>query len=487
MQKISLPIEETGFFWLPDEHDTRVPGILKISESGKVTLETTIQSHTASLSVFDDPRFSANLVPFKRILGMTESGPVTLENCSTIGSSWNRRSTLTKKIIQGDIAFMGEEYGKDREITFSAFDFFIEGLDEWLGIPVGTTKHELQGNRSTSIIYSPPKPIIVPLPEEGMKLSLSFSFSTSLGFNYKETKITQSAFATLESEELRPLDDFLEVINKLHRFLCFATERKVPMTPITGYSWEVTQKTGQHEKEIPIRIFYEGMSTFNDNLKVVYHDMLFTYKDVRDQLDTIINRWLTNYKEFEQAFNLYFTFREGTGTYVEWQFLSLMLGIETLHRMSSQETAIPQDEFDNLKDNLLEVVPEPYKQHMKNKLKHDYELTLRQRMKKMVKPFQHLYNEEKPQKKGKKPPWREFVGNSVDKRNELVHVDNETKIDYPELLALSSKLDALFQLHLLKLCGVDESAINDLAKKRVLARKIKDSPDNYQPPSFMDG
>ena len=208
----------------------------------------------------------------------------------------------------------------------------------------------------------------------------------------------------------------------------------------------------------------------------------------------MIVNWFRSYENMQPAFSLYFAFREGKDAYIEWQFLSLIIGIETLHRMSSQEMAIPQGEFDKLKNNMLETVPEPYKLHMKNKLKHDYELTLRQRMKKMVRPFRDLYNEKKPQKEeetprkeGKKLSWKEFVSDSVNKRNELVHIDNETEINYPELMALSSKLDALFQLHFLKLCGVDESAINDLAKKPVLDRKIKDSPNNHRFGSFMGG
>ena len=90
----------------------------------------------------------------------------------------------------------------------------------------------------------------------------------------------------------------------------------------------------------------------------------------------------------------------------------------------------------------------------------------------MVWPFRHLYNEEKPQKEeetprkeGKKLSWKEFVSDSVNKRNELVHIDNETEINYPELMALSSKLDALFQLHFLKLCGVDESVDKRLGQE----------------------
>ena len=485
MMKISTPIEETGFFWLPDEHNKRVPGILRISESGKVTLEITIQSHSGSPSEPNDSQFFANYIPFNRILGMTESGSVTLENCSLIGPSWNRSSTFTKEIIQGDIAFMGEEYGKDREITFSAVDFSIEGLDEWLGIPVGTVKHELQGNRSTSITYSPPEPIIIPLPGEGMKLSLSFSFSTPLGFNIKETKITQKAFIWLESEELRPLDDFLEVVNRLHRFLCFAIGKTVSMTPTTGYSWEVTQKIGRSEKEqeIPIRIFYEGMPTFNDNSKVVRHHMLFTYEDVRDQLDTIINEWLTNYKEFKPVFDLFFGVRFKADLYVEWQFLSYTQSIEALHRMRYDGLTMPKNEFEARVKSIIDNIPDNTdKVWLKKKLCHANELTLRQRLKEMFEPFLDIYGKEKVHGPASKPK-HGLISKIVRMRNLLTHAGSKTEnIDPIRLHALFDKLDALLQLHFLDMIGMDSALIGKLIKKRNrsgLREKITWSEEDY--------
>ncbi len=460
MMKISTPIEETGFFWLPDEHNKRVPGILRISESGKVTLEITIQSHPASPSALDNPRFTINYAPFKRILGMTESGYVTLENCSIIGSSRNSRSTLAKRIIQGDIAFMGEDYGKDREITFSAVSFSIEGLDEWLDIPVGTTDYDLQGNQiqNISIIYSPPEAIIVQRPSEDLKLSLRFQPTSPSGSAIKEAKITRKAYTYigLESKELRSLNDFLEVINRLHCFLCFATGKTVSVTSITGYSREVTEKTRRNEKErkILIKIFYEGAPISDNNSKMGHHNMLFTYRDVKDQFDTIINEWLANYKKFKPVFDLFFAVRFKAYLYVEGQFLSLAQSIEALHRMRYDGLKMPKNEF-------------------KEKLRHANELTLRQRLEKMFEPFLDIYGKEKVP---------DLVSEIVEVRNLLTHVGSRTKNIGPiRLHALCGKLDALLQLHFLRMTGMDSAFIAKLAKNTpALREKVTWSEEDYR-------
>ena len=37
--RLSEPIEKHGFFWLPEDTENQVPGILRISESGGITLK----------------------------------------------------------------------------------------------------------------------------------------------------------------------------------------------------------------------------------------------------------------------------------------------------------------------------------------------------------------------------------------------------------------------------------------------------------------
>lgn len=56
--RLSEPIEKHGFFWLPDDAENKIPGILRISESGEITVE---------VSQFSESRF----YPFnKRRLGV---------------------------------------------------------------------------------------------------------------------------------------------------------------------------------------------------------------------------------------------------------------------------------------------------------------------------------------------------------------------------------------------------------------------------------
>ena len=478
MMKISAPMEETGFFWLPDEDNKRVPGILRISESGKTTLEITTQFHPTLPSSLDNPRLDDNYVNFKRIVGVTENNYVTLENCSVIKSNLNLGSNLAKRIIRGGRAFMGVGYGKDSEITFSTAVFSVEGLDEWLHIRGNTVDYGLQDNQiqNISIFYSPPEAIVIQLSGEGMKLSFGFGFTIPFGLEIKETKITQSAYVKLESEELRSLDDFLEVIIRLHRFLCFAIGKIVPITSITGYSREITQEAGQNEKEreIPIKIFYKGMPIPNTNLKLEHHNMFFTYRDVKGQLDTTINKWLTNYKEFKPVFNLFFAFQFEAYLYLDGQFLSLAQSIEALHRMRYGGLTMPKSKFKARVKSIIDNIPDDTdKVWLKEKLRFANELTLRQRLEKMFEPFLDIYGKEKVP---------DLVSKIVEVRNLLTHAGSRIEnIGFIKLHVLCGKLDTLLQLHFLHMIGMDSAFIAKLVKnKPAFGGRITRSEEDYR-------
>ena len=52
--RLSEPIERPGFFWLPQDPEHQVPGILRVSKSGRVTLEISY-FYNPSLTLLNAP------------------------------------------------------------------------------------------------------------------------------------------------------------------------------------------------------------------------------------------------------------------------------------------------------------------------------------------------------------------------------------------------------------------------------------------------
>ena len=433
--RLSEPIEKPGFFWVPEDAENRVPGILHISESGKVILE---------VSHFRKPRLSAlnnQLLQYlqfasenwnlNRITGIIDNDLVTLDNCffSKRSSTSSGVSTAT---IHANRAFIGVNYDKEEEVTLSKLTFSVEGLDEWLSVS-GFQVEQNWEDMSASIDFNLPEEIALNLPDG---IELKFTFIPNVTEAVTEARITQKVYISLVSQELRPIEYFLALVFKLHNFLCFAIDKTVSLDFLTGYSNEIIGELKEGKRyEIPISIYYQiqPYSEFKPN--VHRHDMLFCYRNVADQIEGILTKWIETYEISEPAFNLYFASKSGGHKYLDSKFLSLAQGIETLHRRESQEK----------------------KRWIKAKPRYANELSLRQRIERMVERFEYLF--------GDKNKRQSFINKVTDMRNYLTHYDRklaDRAASRRGLWKLYRKLEALFQLHFLRLIGMDLECIKSI-------------------------
>ena len=83
----------------------------------------------------------------------------------------------------------------------------------------------------------------------------------------------------------------------------------------------------------------------------------------------------------------------------------------------------------------------------------------------MIEPFKDLFGNSKKR--------NSFIGKVVDTRNYLTHYDSslENKADSGEDLGkLYTKLEALFQLHFLRLIGIDDNTIKSMVNENYALR-----------------
>jgi hypothetical protein len=451
--RLSEPIDLSGYFWLPGKPEQRLPGALYVSETGETTLEVigVFGENVAALtdSTFDLPR----------VVGVVENGDlVTLEHCFYKSKNFGFGG-ISKSTIYANFFLRGVQYEEGGTITFSRFSFSLEGLDEWLLISGLRVEHNWK-DKSASIHFDPPKEIVHQLPD-GMVLAFTFEWTVPGAPIITEAKITQKAFITLKSESSRPLGDFLSLVFKINNFLCFAIDETVSIDSATCYSYEITLDCGDGKKrEVPIRLYYQSNPLSDAMPKISPHNMLFRYGQVSHQLTTILNHWLSNYETSEPAFNLYFASKAGAHKYLEGRFLSLAQGIETLHRRNSQETTMAEAEFNELVDMLVKGCPPTKQKWLKKKMEYANELALRKRIRQMIAPFEGLYGDLNQRK--------HFVGKIIDTRNYLTHYDaklSQQAAHGKDLWGLCLKLEALFQLHFLRLIGLDGSFITNLVNE----------------------
>ena len=463
--RIKNEIKRSGYFWLPSASEKKIPGTLTISDGGKIELEV--------IGLFDETAGGQNSKindsgEFERIVGNIEKhGLITLDGC------FRKRQLISsggisKSLLHVSKALLRIAYDDKEPLLFNTLQFSVEGIDEWVGLSGIKVEHEtIQEKVSATIQYSPLEEVSLNL-NNGMKLLITFSW-TLPGFPHiTEAKITQKTYFTLVSQQERPLEDFISIAHKLTTFLCFAIDKTVCINPITATS-NITCRdinTGESEPAPPILLYYASMPYTKEVPQIYQYHMLFRYQEIKENAEQIINNWLQAYDKIEPALNLYFGVTTGGLLYLDAKILALAQGLESYHRRTSDETRMPNSDFESLRQTLKAQCPDEHRKWLSEKLKYGNELSLGQRLQKIIAPLKEFM--------GDKSQRAKLIRSIVDTRNYLTHYDESLKsrgASGDKLIHLYLKMEAIFQLRILQELGFTQTEIKSVLDKSYRLRK----------------
>ena len=467
--RIKEEIKCSGKFWLPSASEKEIPGTLTISDGGKIELEV--------MGLFDETVGRQNSETsksgeFKRIVGHIEKhGLVTLDGCF-----YKKRplfaSGISKSLLHVRKALLGVAYDDTEPILSKTLQFSVEGIDEW--VDLSGINVDYQDEKPTAVItYAPPEKVSLNL-NNGMKLLISFSWTLPGLPHVTEAKITQKTYFNLVSQQERPLTDFTSIAHKLTTFLCFAIDKTVCINLITATLNAIPRDTDNQDadnrepKLVSIPLYYESLPYTKEVPKVERLDMLFRYPEIQTRAEEIINNWLEAYDKIEPALNLYFGVTTGGLRYLDAKVLALAQGLESYHRRTSDETRMDQANFRNLIQTLREPCPEEHRKWLSERLKYGNELSLRERIQRIIEPFKQFIGDKNQRAK--------LIRSIVDTRNYLTHYDESLKsraASGEELIHLYLKMEAIFQLRILQELGFTQKEIKSvLDKSYVLRQKL---------------
>ena len=460
--RLSEPIETSGRFWLLEEPGDWLPGLLKISESGEIRVELS--------GIFGDPFDALDSVAValdspteeppsrpKRMVGILErGGKITLDGCRWVSRKVGLVGGMSKSIVHAELAYIGRAYDKQEEVVFSRLSFAVEGLDNWL-LESGITVARDIDNKSGSIGYKVPDDVALPL-SDSVKVGFTFNLtSPAVSFPVTEVTIKQTASVFVQSREPRPIKYFSSFTFKLCNLLSLALNDRLTIQSMTG---QVAQDHKDDQIELPISI-YGQFAPWTENIpQLRWHRALFRYPDVAGHLNHIVVKWFENYENYEPAFNLYFASITQTSQFLDTKVLWLAQALEILHRRTSDEREMPEQEFSDLSQSVMQTCAPERRDWLGARLRYANELSLRRRLNKLIKPFEHLLGDRRE---------RRFLVNTIcDTRNYLTHFDEKTTKDRArdprELFDLYRKMAGLFELHLLRLTGFDEGSIDRIIR-----------------------
>ena len=414
--RIKEEFKGVGNFWIPSVPEETVHGILSISDGGNIELEIT----TGQLKD-KDGTFNVTL---ERIVGYIQKNgsipsiPVTLDDCyykilPTLGGN-------SKSLIRISRAFIRAQYNQDDIPSFNTLTFSVEGINDW--VDTSGIKVEYPSEKSPAIIsYEPQEDITLNLHND-MQLLITWRPSLKYSIN-KEAGISENIYFKLVSKESRELDEFTSVARKITEFLCFVINQTVCLDSMCATSDDLTQETGDGKiGPVPINIYYPSWPYAKNEPKIVWYDMLFKFKEIRNDIEEVINNWIKSYEQYDSAFRLYFLAKMGAQTYLEEKFLTLAQGLEAYHqRIISRQVS--------LEDRITSI----------------------------IKPFKDLIGIDENQ--------QELIDSIVHTRHYLTH-HNPSREPRAEkgvnLWPLCMKMELLLELHFLQLMGFSREKIDSI-------------------------
>ncbi len=444
--RLAASIEKNGYFWLPSEEEDALSGILKISQKGQVTLELMVPVEFPKATVQTPWAFSSDddNISLDKIIGKVEGDEfVTLCQCefltpfsglNTLQAAANGPVSLQPSKFTVQYAIIGRNYfKKEEEICFSRCKVFFKGLEELLN--TGSINVKYPSLNRVTMEYNRPDPVSFKIPYESNKIELTLNFHPS-NFSFipgNEFAIKQSIYISLLSNEYLSFDRCRDIIWRINQFLCLAIDKPVSFESATIFSREKLERIGDEEQEIPMKLYFDGNSRPEIETEISRTTCLFFYKanEIKEFVCNLIC-WMQNYEKYDIPINLYFASIHGRWN-IEPRFLSLVQGIEVFHRQ------------------------------LKNR-----EKRLDERIREMTEEFKDNFFADNTKREI-------FAQNVREERNWLTHYDKAKSPFMKEgnikgFVELNWKLEALFQLHLMKLAGMKMERIKEIVKRNYRLR-----------------
>jgi hypothetical protein len=211
----------------------------------------------------------------------------------------------------------------------------------------------------------------------------------------------------------------------LANFLCFAIN--TPIYPLFIKATTEVNKAQMNNKTVypPVQIFF-SLSDISDSIqeKSSVNDMLFTYEEVSDWIETIIIKWFEKADILEPIRELYFGSLYNTRMYLYHSFSSLVQAIESYHRrVFPYEKELPEEVHNQRIKEIIDCIDNrEYKDWLVKNLEHSNEINLRKRLCSLIRSHPIIKN-----LFSNRDEIDSFINKVVDTRNYLTHYDQRIK------------------------------------------------------------
>ena len=437
--------ELTGKWWLPDNPDVQLYGILKFKRN-YIILE--VSGIFNKIHIFQ-------LIRSNIMHGCTdENKKVTLcsvserhfEGARSTESDSNRnlgKSTFSCKYI-----FIGRHYDKLEDIKFASLGMYFTYLDKWINnkieckhlgdgkynLDIKSLKYELYLEHIESTLY------ISSIPPILMDSQTDIEVHFTSGIWIKPNKVMNWMW-------------FQDFINNMKNFLTILMGH--PVYPVNL----LAEPLDCHNYEditicyaVPDPLIYKDLQSCD--IDIPFHNLIKYSNNSSRNIAETINNWFIKLDLIGPVLDLFFLTFYDSSMKPYLRFLTLMQALEIFHRRVCGGKYLSQEDYKPIREALIKAIPDNLepdpKQNLVSKIGSGNEFPLKMRLKKLLNysPFKYFwiiakYESGEPE---------EFIGKLVNTRNYYTHFNESPKkpiFSDKELYRINSELRVILRVFLL--------------------------------------
>jgi len=382
--------EYDGYWWLPENQDTKIPGTLRFHPLEGATLEL--------IGTFKDFKDINTVLQPIIILGSTPNGKIiTLYNCYESQSKFSFPGFLISSYI-ATVIFLGHHFEKEEDIIFDSLSLSYSHLEEWSGITGFQSNIETDSNNHLTkheVSYIFPKKVEVHLDNLNVSFDYEFTFG---GDRIKEFNLKQTMFIKIEPHKQIHFNDYQSnICYHIQNFLSLAMGRAVYPLLVKGKTKAAKFESSNGEVvHKDIHVFHKMRDLCDLSKKLHPHDMLFSFGDISNNFERCLSNWFTKSDALRPVYDLYFGTLYNSSMYLQHEFLSLVQAIESYHRRVYNGKYLSGVDYQEIYETLVEAIPRDvdknFKDSLRQKMIYLNEFSLRTRLKEILKKCGDMVN-----------------------------------------------------------------------------------------------
>lgn len=324
--------EYKGFWFLPDNPENHVAGILYFEAYKEIRLELIGGFN----ELIDDISQMFSPKPVDIIHGITsENKKVSLFVCNRSGSSRTLLSSFSLINYKCQYFIKGKHLSSITEEIFSQIKVNLNSLYRWC--PSGMIQHSMrfenenqfvETNFSISKTHYWEKTVTI----DDFKITLFGEGKFSSSTDSRDYNLTQNTFLNITNLGLK--GSFLELLNKVElfkQFLSLASLSSVNLLEITLFDDDDYAELKNGGKAlIPISLY--TIENEKNEKEPYLHQFLFSMKDIGDIFPDVISRWYGVKKEIAPIRNHLISSLKYKKYFTSLDFLIIVQALEGYHR-----------------------------------------------------------------------------------------------------------------------------------------------------------